>query len=210
MAPASKIKAVVFDCDGVMFDSTEANTAFYNAILAHMGKSPMTPEQFNFAHMATADQTMENLFPDPDELFRAQALRRKIGYSRFIGLMRIEPTLMELLSIIRPDYYTAIATNRSDTMNRVLSEHGLDGSFDFVVTSLHVPRPKPFPDPIEKVLDHFGLGPERAIYIGDTEMDELASHAARVPFVAYRNPVLVADFHVESLIGVKDILNHLG
>lgn len=210
MTSAGKIKAVVFDCDGVMFDSTEANTSFYNAILAHMGKSPMTAEQFNFAHMATADQTMEHLFPDPVELDRAQALRRKIGYSRFIPLMRIEPTLKELLGAIRPPYRTAIATNRSDTMNRVLTQHGLDGLFDYVVTSLHVPRPKPFPDPIEKVLDHFGLAPDMALYIGDTRMDELASRAAKVPFVAYGNPALDADFHVESLVSIKKILDELG
>lgn len=210
MTLSAKIKAVVFDCDGVMFDSTEANTSFYNAILAHMGREPMSAEQFNFAHMATADQTMEHLFPDPAKLERAQALRRMIGYSRFIPLMQIEPTLMELIAAIRPPYHTAIATNRSDTMNRVLSSHGLDGAFDFVVTSLHVPRPKPYPDPIEKVLDHFGLKSDEALYIGDTKMDELASRAAKVPFVAYGNPLLEADFHIESLISIRNILNELG
>lgn len=210
MSEASRIKAVVFDCDGVMFDSTEANTNFYNAILAHMGRPPMTAEQFHFAHMATADQTMEHLFPDSADLERAQALRKKIGYARFIPLMRVEPTLSALISVIRPPYSTAIATNRSDTMNRVLETHGLKSSFDFVVTSLNVSRPKPYPDPIEKVLDHFGLSPDQALYIGDTKMDELASRAARVPFVAYGNPELDADFHVTSLITIRDILTELG
>jgi phosphoglycolate phosphatase len=205
----SRIKAVVFDCDGVMFDSTEANTAFYNAILAHMGRKPMNADEFAFAHMATADQTMEHLFQDPESLARAQEFRRKTGYGAFIGLMRMEPDLVPLLSFLRPAYKTAVATNRSDTMGSVIEEHGLSGLFDCVVTALMVPRPKPFPDPIEKVLDFFSISPGEALYIGDTKMDELSSHASGVPFVAFRNPGLDADFHVERLMDVKGVLERL-
>ncbi len=210
MTTAIKIKAVVFDCDGVMFDSTEANTAFYNAILAHMGRAPMSAEDFSFAHMATADQTMLRLFPDPRDHDRAQAFRKKLGYNGFIGLMKMEPTLRPLLSMIRPGYRTAVATNRSDTMGRVLEDHKLADLFDCVVTALDVPRAKPFPDPIEKVLEIFKIGAEEAVYIGDTKMDELASRAAGVPFVAYRNPGLSADFHVEALSQVTEVLTRLG
>jgi len=31
----SNISAVIFDCDGVMFDSRQANINFYNHILSH-------------------------------------------------------------------------------------------------------------------------------------------------------------------------------
>ncbi|MBW1841164.1 MAG: hypothetical protein JRI75_05165, partial [Deltaproteobacteria bacterium] len=51
------IVVVAFDCDGVMFDTTRANMAYYNRILNHFGKPDMTPEQFSFAHMHTADAT---------------------------------------------------------------------------------------------------------------------------------------------------------
>ena len=29
------VRVVIFDCDGVMFDSKDANTAYYNTILHH-------------------------------------------------------------------------------------------------------------------------------------------------------------------------------
>ena len=44
------LKAIVFDCDGVIFDSREANKAYYNAILKNIGLPPMNEEQLNFAH----------------------------------------------------------------------------------------------------------------------------------------------------------------
>ena len=34
------IKLVAFDCDGVLFDSQQANIAFYNTILAHFDRPP--------------------------------------------------------------------------------------------------------------------------------------------------------------------------
>ena len=46
----SIFEAVIFDCDGVMFDTTEANMAYYNHILKHFGKPSMTPEQYLYAY----------------------------------------------------------------------------------------------------------------------------------------------------------------
>ncbi len=39
------IEVVAFDCDGVMFDTINANMAYYNKILEHFGRPAMTPQQ---------------------------------------------------------------------------------------------------------------------------------------------------------------------
>ena len=39
------IKAVVFDCDGVMFDTADANRIYYNRVLANFNKQPLSEEQ---------------------------------------------------------------------------------------------------------------------------------------------------------------------
>jgi len=41
------IEVVIFDCDGVLFDSREANTVFYNHILSEFQLPPMTEEDLN-------------------------------------------------------------------------------------------------------------------------------------------------------------------
>jgi phosphoglycolate phosphatase-like HAD superfamily hydrolase len=91
-------------------------------------------------------------------------------------------------------------------MNRVLKDHGLAGDFDLVVTSLDVKEPKPAPEALFKILDHFGLRAPEAIYIGDTELDEMAATAAGIPLVAYKNPRLSADYHVESFKQMEELL----
>ena len=37
------LRGVIFDCDGVIIDSKEANTTFYNSVLHHFGLPSMTP-----------------------------------------------------------------------------------------------------------------------------------------------------------------------
>ena len=142
----NNVLAVAFDCDGVMFDTTEANMAYYNHLLEHVGKPAMTPEQFAFTHMHTVDESMMYLLPEPALRTEAMSYREKMSYRPFLQLMKLESDLKPLLGRLKPDYFTAIATNRSDTMDRVLQAHDLEGLFDMVVTAMDASRPKPHPD----------------------------------------------------------------
>ena len=201
------IKVVAFDCDGVMFDTTKANMAYYNEILQHFGRPTLTPDQFAYCHSHTADQSISYLFNDDKRFKEAQQYRKSMSYIPFLKYMVVEPYLKLLLEELRPRYKTAIATNRSNTMDRVLSEHGLEGYFDLVVSSSDVNRPKPYPDPLIKILEYFEIEASNALYVGDSELDEIAAKAAGVPFVAYQNRSLLANFHIKSLKEIAQILD---
>lgn len=200
------IKAVAFDCDGVLFDTVKANTAYYNRILSEFGKPSMTPSQFQYAQMQTADKAIAHLFPDPGEFEAAQQFRRKMGYVPFIPQMEIAPGLRDLLDWLKGRFQTAVVTNRSDTMARVLKEFGLESAFEQVVTALDVTHPKPHPEPLLKALTAFGLSPGQMLYIGDSLLDEQAAAGAGTLFAAFGNPDLKADQHVKSMAEVKAFL----
>ena len=57
------LKGLIFDCDGVMIDSTDANRQFYNLILEHYGLPPMRKDQERYCFMATSAQALESLLP---------------------------------------------------------------------------------------------------------------------------------------------------
>ena len=200
------IKVVAFDCDGVMFDTVKANKAYYNHVLNHFGRPDMTQEQFAYSYMHTADQAMANLFSDEESLEAAQDYRKRMSYVPFLKHMEIEPYLKPLLERLRPKYRTAVATNRTDTMKRVLIEHKLEGYFDIVVTACDVERPKPYPDQLLRILEHFQIESQQAIYVGDSELDAIAAKSAGIPIIAYNNRSLSADFHIKSLKEIEDIL----
>ncbi len=201
-----KIKIVAFDCDGVLFDTKKANMAYYNQILNHFDRPVMTDEQFAYVNMHTVDASLSYLFNNKKILDAAHAYRKNMGYFKFLKYMEIEPYLKPLLEKLRPEYKTAIATNRTDTMDGLLLEHDLKGYFDLVVTALDVDHPKPHPEPLVKILDHFNVEPGQAIYVGDSELDEIAAKMAGIPLVAYNNSDLSAEFHIKSLKELEDIL----
>jgi phosphoglycolate phosphatase len=203
------LKLVAFDCDGVLFDSRQANIAFYHAILAHFGQPPLTPEAGDYVHSHTALETLAFIFqgyPDFPEVLR---FYRTLDYRPFIPMMVEEPYLREFLRFLRPVCRTALITNRTTTTRAVLRHYGLEESFDAVLSAQDVSRPKPHPESFVLLLQQFRLAPREAIYIGDSRVDEEFAANAGVPLVAYRNPGLNADFHLDSFAAGPALIQNL-
>ena len=201
------LQVVAFDCDGVMFDSQEANRAYYNHVLGHFKLPAMTPEQLAYVHMHTVDESLAYLIRDQATCDDAHAYRKQLGYLPFLKYMRMEPGLVPLLERLRPRFKTAVATNRTDTMTHVLADNRIDHLFDLVVCALDVRFPKPHPEALIKVIDHFSISPAEAIYVGDSKVDEMAADAAGIPFVAYRNPSLTAKYHIRQLSELENLMD---
>ncbi len=116
--------------------------------------------------------------------------------------MRMEPDLLEFLDFLRPGYKTAISTNRTSTMASVLRIFKLAEKFDKVVTAFDVAHPKPHPEALEQILAHFGYQVDEAVYIGDSMVDREHTDALGMRLIAFKNPVLPAEYHVQSFMEI--------
>ena len=203
-------QVVIFDCDGVLFDSKDANIAFYNQILAQFRLHPMTREEVEYVHVSTAEGALRYLLArrDLNVLEDILANRPHVDYTPFIRLMHMEPHLKELLESLPPQIKRAVSTNRATTITDVLHIHGLKDEFDLVISSLDVKNPKPHPESVLKILRHFSLSPTEALFVGDSVVDQEAAQGARVPFVSYKNSALQADYYIDDLLMIKDIIIH--
>ena len=204
----STIKVVAFDCDGVMFDTTEVNRMYYNLLLAHFGRPPVTEAQLAFVHQHAVEEAVNMLFDgDADLVARVHAYRRTMDYRPLFAHMIIEPHLKAVLDWLKQRVRTAVVTNRTDTIGPVLDTFGLSHRFDAVISALDVRHPKPHPEPLLKILDLFAVNRDEVIYVGDSGVDEAAATAAGVPLAAYRNPGLAAAWHIEGLDEILGIVN---
>jgi len=201
------IECVAFDCDGVLFDTAQANRYYYSHVLQHFGRPALTEQQFRYVHMHTVHESIAYLFPEENILEAVHEFRKTMDYQKYLSYLTVEPQLVSLLGKLRPQKKTAIATNRTDTMEQLLAEFDLDGYFDLIVTSSDVEQPKPHPEVLLKILNYFNLSPHQVIYIGDSQVDELAARAAKMPLVAYRNRELEAEYHINSLGELEELLN---
>jgi len=206
----NKDAALIFDCDGVMFDSRLANRNFYNHLRTRFGLSPMTEEQIAFVHMHTADESIKHIFEGTPHTEEALAYRWTMDYTPFLKDMVMEPGLKELLRAVKPLMGLAVATNRSNTIGKVLETNGLAPYFDIVVSSLDVKHPKPHPEGLFKVLDFLGTPADRSFYVGDSLIDWQTARAAGVPFISYKDRKLDTFHHADCMKDIEEILKGSG
>jgi len=190
MKPISPVRCVIYDCDGVLFDSLDNNERFYNRVCAALGRAPVRPEELPFLHMHTVQEALSFLFPGkPDLVKKAQQFILTINPNDFIPYMKMEPNLLEALDTLKHrGVRRAINTNRTNSMHFILDAFSLRPYFELVVTALDVQNPKPHPESVKRILDAFRLGPEEAVFVGDSEIDRRTAEAADIRFIAYKNP----------------------
>ncbi len=209
MSNTQSIKIIIFDCDGVMFDSREANIHFYNHLLARFDQPPMDQDEIHFVHMATGRDAVKHIFRKTPYFEKADAYRLKMDYTPFINDMIMAEGLKELLLKLQSRFLLAVATNRSNTIGTVMEQFGLTGLFDMVVSSLDVKKPKPDPESLFKILDFFELAPDEAVYVGDSQVDLEAAEASAIRFIAYGNGAPGLGIKVSSMRELEEVLNPL-
>lgn len=199
-AQHQKIRCVIYDCDGVLFDSFEANTRLYNDLCVMVGRDLLKQEEMAYVHSHTVYEAIHFIFGKGDELEKkAIEALKQIDLRDYIAYLKMEPHLLEALNQLKENkILRAINTNRTTSMKHIMDRFDLWPLFDMVVTALDVKHPKPHPESLEKILQNLNLRKGEAVFIGDSEVDQQTARSSGVPFIAYKNGVLEADFHIED------------
>jgi HAD superfamily hydrolase (TIGR01509 family) len=202
----AELKVVIFDCDGVMFDSREANRQYYNLLLKRFGRPAMDADELDYVHAHHVMDSLRYIFRRyPDDLEAADNFRKSLDYRPFLDFMIMEPDLKDFLHVVRRRCKTAISTNRTNTMAAVLDIFGLASLFDIVVTAMDVANTKPHPEALQKILEHVNASPEEGIYIGDSMVDREHSANMGIKMVAFKNAALPAEYHVSSFMEITTL-----
>ncbi len=201
------LKIIIFDCDGVMFDSRFANREYYNHLLEYFGKPPMAEEELDFVHMNNVTASIAHIFRHYPGLDMQQVdnFRNSLDYNKFFQYMKMEDDLLEFLKTVKTRYDLAISTNRTNTMVPLLEAFHLNSFFGKVMTAENAKLPKPAPDALHEILEHYDFKVNEAIYIGDSIIDRQHTRACNMRLIAFKNPELEADYHVTSFMEILEL-----
>ena len=208
-----KIRCVIYDCDGVLFDSLEANTRLYNDLCARVGRGPLREEEMRYVHTHTVFEAIHFIFGKENEMEK-KALEmlklQQIDLRKYIVYLKMEPHLLQALEKLREKrILRAINTNRTTSMKYIMEKFDLGQYFDAVVTALDVVNPKPHPESIEKILQKFHLSKEEAVFIGDSDVDQQTAQSSGIQFIAYKNKEIGNDAYIEDHLDVIKLLSKI-
>jgi phosphoglycolate phosphatase len=179
------IELVIFDADGVLFDSIESNIAYYNAIFGRVGEPALdAAEERRSISYAAEEMFIARARADQAKLEAMRAVARSLDGSTFFKMLRPPLELRPFMMQLRTRYRLGLATNRSATVPALVEHLKLDGVFDAIASVLDGVPPKPAPDILQLCMQRAGAKPERSVYVGDSPIDRQAALEAGAHFIA--------------------------
>ncbi len=208
-----KIRAVLFDFDGTLADSTDLVMQCYrHTMTIHLGEpppdeewlrgfgTPLEPQIRRFARSESEATAMLKTYRDYQGIHHDRLLRPFEG---------VVPMVQELLDRQVP---LAIVTSkhREGTV-RGLELCTLSACFAEIVTPEDVVNPKPHPEPVLHALERLGVQADEAVFIGDSPHDivagrEAGTFTAGVLWGPFPRAVLEAEHPDFLLISPHDVL----
>jgi len=202
------IRCVIYDCDGVLFDSFEANTRLYNDLCAKLGREPLRQEEMTYVHSHTVYEAVPFLFGGEDALSKkALETLRQTDWREYVAYLKMEPYLLQILNLLKANgIIRVVNTNRTTSMPHIMERFHLWPFFDMVVTALDVKNPKPHPESIEKIIQKFNLNKEEAVFVGDSEVDQQTAKSAGIKFISYKNKEIPKDAFIDDHLALLNVV----
>ena len=197
-----KIKAILFDLDGVLMNSIDAWHHTYNGIIAHFNKKPMTKKDFQKIFGNTIEKNVRMIV----NISTKEANRLAIKYfKKNIMYVRIFPETKSVLKKLSKKTKIGLITNTPrKILNPVLRHYKLKKYFDIIVTVDDVKKGKPAPDMALKACKMLKVIPKNAILVGDTKNDMIAGKRAGCIAVGYK---IKGEFEINNLNSITRFLN---
>jgi beta-phosphoglucomutase len=182
----AKLAALLFDLDGTLVDTAEANYRAYTAALAEIGCEIARGEFDAAATGRRWNQFLPALLPELDAVGHAAvAARKRALYPRFLGRSRVNTHIVDLARAAAVSLRLALVTSASrQSVDAVLAAHGLGDLFEMVITGDDVAAPKPAPDAYRLAMQRLGVTPAQCLAFEDSDIG--AESAARAGIAVMR------------------------
>ncbi len=170
-----KYELAVFDMDGTILNTLDDLTDATNHALRTFGYPEHTIEEVRFFVGNGIAKLIERATPEgTSEEDRAKVRAEFMTYYKVHSADKTGPYpgITDLLGRLRAaGVKTAVVSNKPDPAVRDLCKTYYDGLFDAAVGDMEGQAVKPAPDMCLKVFKELGMGPENAVYIGDSDTD---------------------------------------
>lgn len=201
------IEAVLFDVDGVLLDSREANGVFFQNLLEHFGYPRPTGEEVDKVFTMTMLDAIRFLTKEKSEEKVRKIWDAGHTFKYPENLVKIPDGSEDVIRNLSKNYLLGIVTSR---IKKGVGDHKIKLKyFDVIVTFEDYSKPKPYPECLLVALKKLNLTPDEAVYVGDAEVDVLAAHTAGMKIISYPKPVEASDATAKTFKEIQSAIEML-
>ena len=207
------IKAVIFDIDGVLLDSFEANLKFFQDLMIKTGYRPPTREEFSAVfHLNMMDAikvlTKSN---SEEEIKRIWEIGRSREVRYDVELLVMPEGAEDVVETLSKNYLLGIVTSRiKESVYESPKLAKLAKYFKVVVSYGDTTKHKPHPEPLLLTAQKLKVKPQECVYIGDVENDIKAARAAGMKIIIYsKNQFDQVDGWTSSFVKLPELISSL-
>lgn len=180
----NRIRAILFDLDGVLVDSIEAWYLTLNVVLESLGRKPFSKKDFISIWGQGIEKDVALLGMPQDKVLE---IYREI-FPRYLDIIHITPGAENILkSLDKKDILKAVVTNSPRFITDIILKHTkLNSYFQTICCGNEVPEGKPHPALCLRAMEILGVTGEETLMIGDTENDIKAGKSAGCHTIGFR------------------------
>lgn len=202
------VHAVIFDMDGVIFDSERLYVDCCSEAAEGLGMEGIVETTLRCIGVRAdvTDQILLDAYGDRALIDRFQEAARALFLEKYrAGLLAVKPGVRELLAYLkRRGAGLAVASStRTDIVEKELADAGLLPFFDRVVGGDQVSRSKPHPDIFLRAAEALGEQAEHCLVIEDSFNGVRAGRAAGMQVIMVPD-LLQPDGEMRSLAGAVE------
>ena len=167
------IKLLIFDLDGTIIDSEEANYKAYKNALAEadveLSKDFFIKNCFNGQHYK---DFLPLLMPNAsdEEIEKVHDRKQEIYISNMKNIS-VNPIIKDIIIEFKNKKKLALATTAGAiAVENVLKAIQLENAFDLILTGNDVKKKKPNPEVFIKCLEHFNIEPYQTVIFEDSDI----------------------------------------
>lgn len=162
-----KNKLAIFDMDGTLFDTREANFKAYQEALINYDCHLDYDYFNNFCFGKHYKDFLSNLVSSDIEKIHNN---KKMHYHKYLDYIKENKLLFNIIELIRNEYYIALVTTASkENTEEILDYFNKKNLFDLILTHNDMEKFKPDPEGFNKAMLNFNIEAENTIIFEDSE-----------------------------------------